>query len=202
MESYAKSLSPTIVVVLPPTTTPTSTPIPSTPTPISKPKVIPTEIVPTATPTPNPQYTAQKINDVTWKVSNIQNDSSMASPQDIYNALNAYRQEHGAQSLLWDSYLASFAQSRADLFAKNGALDSHAGFTEFMNDDGFSKAGFNSLGENSAYLSGNMSADKIIKDIFGADSAHDGNQLDPSWTHVGVGVNGDAVNVNFGKNKR
>jgi uncharacterized protein YkwD len=126
----------------------------------------------------------------------------MASAQDIFNALNSYRMAHGVTTLSWNNSLASFAQERADLFAKNGALDSHAGFTDYMKNDGFSKAGFNSLGENSAYLSGSMNGERIIKDIFGADSAHDGNQLDPSWSDVGVGVNGVAVNLNFGKGKR
>ena len=70
-----------------------------------------------------------------------------------------------------------------------------------MDNGGFDKAGFNSLGENSAYLSGPMNADKIVRSIFGADGSHDGNQLD-NWTHVGVGVNGNAINVNFGKNKK
>jgi uncharacterized protein YkwD len=207
IETYTKSLSPKIVITIPPTTPPTPTatptPIPPTSTPTQRPKSSPTkETVVTPTPTPNPQYTAQKINDVTWKVSNVQNDSSMASAQDIFNALNSYRSAHGASNLSWDNNLASFAQGRADLFNKNGSLDSHAGFTDYMKNDGFSKAGFNGLGENSAYLSGPMSGERIIKDIFGADGAHDGNQLDPSWTHAGVGVNGNAVNVNFGKGKR
>lgn len=70
-----------------------------------------------------------------------------------------------------------------------------------MDNGGFDITGFNSLGENSAMIGGPMSGDKIVKNIFGADESHDGNQLD-NWTHVGVGVNGLAINVNFGKNKK
>ena len=192
-----------VTVTIAPTNTPTPTYIPPTPTsipptPTAKPTNTP---VPTSPQNPS-QYTAEKVGDNTWKVSNVINDGTMASPQDISNALNSYRTSHGVSSLSWDGGLASYSQGRADLFAKNGSLDSHAGFNDFMKNDGFSKVGFNSLGENSAYLSGPMNADKIIKDIFGADGAHDGNQLDPSWTHVGVGVSGNAVNVNFGKNKK
>lgn len=189
------ALIPTETLTPTPTVTPTSTPIP-TATPMLRPTPTP------STPSNQSQYTAQKINDVTWRVSNVSNDNTMASPQEIYNALNSYRTNHGLSSLSWDVGLASYAQSRADLFTGRGSLDSHAGFNEFMKNDGFSKVGFNGLGENSAYLSGPMNGDHIIRNIFGADSSHDGNQLDPSWTNVGVGVNGVAVNVNFGKNKK
>lgn len=197
--------SPVATIVIPtnsptPTLTPTNTPIPT-----RFPTKVPAKI-PTATPKiegQNPsQYTAQKIGENTWKVSNVANDSTMASPRDIFNALNSYRGSHGTPNLSWDDKLASFAQGRADTFAKNGSLDGHAGFTSYMNNGGFALSGFNGLGENSAYLAGPMNGERIIKNIFGADSSHDGNQLDPSWTHVGIGVNGDAVNVNFGKNKR
>lgn len=209
MEAMAKSTleSPVATIVIPtdsptPTLTPTSIP---TPVPTRTPTKVPTKI-----PTPTlkaegqnlSQYTAQKINDVTWRVNNVQSDDRMASPIDIFNALNSYRGSHGVSNLSWDSKLADFAQGRADTFAKNGSLDSHAGFTNYMNNGGFSLSGFNGLGENSAYLAGPMNGERIIKNIFGADSSHDGNQLDPTWTHVGVGVNGNAVNVNFGKNKR
>ncbi len=184
-----------------PTNTPTPTPPPPTPTrkPIPKPTATPTV---RTEGTNSSQYTAQKVNDVTWKVSNVQNDDKMANASEVFNALNSYRQQHGASVLSWDTKLADFAQGRADTFAKNGSLDSHAGFTNYMNNGGFDASGFNGLGENSAFISGPMSGDKIIRNIFGADPSHDGNQLDPSWTHVGVGVNGNAINVNFGKNKK
>ncbi len=195
----ATTLAPTL------TPTPTFTPTPTLPPPTPTKTPV---LLPTRTPTPQPsnanssQYTAQKVNDVTWRVSNVQSDDKMANSTEVFNALNSYRQQHGASILSWDTKLADFAQGRADTFAKNGSLDSHAGFTGYMNNGGFDASGFNGLGENSAYIAGPMSGDKIIRSIFGADLSHDGNQLDPSWTHVGVGVNGNAINVNFGKNKR
>ena len=197
-------ISPVAEITPSPTGTPSPTPSPSaTPTPI--PTATP-RTLPKNTPTPNAinpsQYTAEKINDVTWRVKNVANDDKMASAQEVFNALNYYRNSHGVSSLLWDNNLSSFAQSRANLFSKNGSLDSHSGFTDYMNNDGFNKSGFNGLGENSAFLSGNMSGERIVKDIFGADGAHDGQQLNPLWTHAGVGVSGVAVNVNFGKNKK
>ncbi|MDO8270267.1 MAG: CAP domain-containing protein [Candidatus Levybacteria bacterium] len=198
-------LMPIVEVTIGPTIAPTVTPTNKpTPTPTIRPKNTPTSIPqqqePTTTATSG-QYTAEKINDVTWRVKNVKNDDNMASPQDIVNALNSYRGERGKPNLTVDGNLASYAQDRANLFASNGSLDSHAGFRNYMDNGGFDKAGFNSLGENSAYISGPMNGDKIIRSIFGADSSHDGNQLD-NWTHVGVGVNGNAVNVNFGKNKK
>jgi uncharacterized protein YkwD len=197
-----------ITIVIPPTLTPTPTKIPK-PTPTLQPTSTPTpiETTPTRFPTITPstdasQYTAQQINNNTWSVANVQNDSQMATPQELFSSLNSYRQQHGVGTLQWDQGLADFAQNRAQTFSSNGELDGHAGFEDFMNNDGFSKIGFNGLGENSAYLSGPMNGDRIIKEIFGADPDHDGNQLDPSWQYVGVGISGNAVNVNFGKNKR
>lgn len=201
-------LSPIIEASTSPTKEPIKTPTPTqTPTPTPKPTLIPTKTfaIAASTPTPAPQnssqYTAKQLNSNTWKVDGVSNDDNMATADEIVNALNSYRGEHGRGSLSVDSFLSSYAKQRADLFASNGGLDGHAGFESFMANDGFSKAGFNSLGENSAYISGPMNADKIIRQIFGADASHDGNQLD-NWTHVGVGVNGNAINVNFGKGKR
>lgn len=188
----------TVGPTIEPTVTPTYTP---TPTPTIRPKKTPTAIPQPPSGSNPSQYTAEKINDVTWRVKNVQNDDNMASPQDIVNALNSYRGEQGKPNLTVDDNLSSYAQERANLFATNGSLDSHAGFRNYMDNGGFDKAGFNSLGENSAYISGPMNGDKIIRSIFGADGSHDGNQLD-NWTHIGVGVNGNAVNVNFGKNKK
>jgi uncharacterized protein YkwD len=183
-----------------PPNTPTPFPLTSTPIPTVHPNPTPTTIP--ATTTNNPQYTAQKVGDSTWRIINIKNDSQMASSQDIFNALNSYRSIHGAGNLSWDDTLANFAQSRANTFTSINGLDGHSGFKNFMNNDGFSKLGFNYLGENSAYLGGPMNGERIIKEIFGADSTHDNNQLDPSWQYIGVGINGNAVNINFGKNKR
>ncbi len=186
----------------------TPTPIPPTNTPVPTPTTATKKVTSNTTPTTkpvetanNPKYTAQKIGDTTWRVENVTNDSNMASAQDIVNALNSYRGSHGKGNLTVDSTLTSLAQDRANLFSSNGSLDSHAGFRSYMDNGGFGKSGFNSLGENSAMLSGPMNGDKIVRQIFGADPSHDGNQLD-DWTHIGVGISGNAVNVNFGKNKR
>lgn len=197
-------ISPVVEITSVPPKEPTPTPtIQPTPTPTPKPaKLLKTVISETPTPIINPkQYTAEQLNDNTWRVKDVTNDDRMASANEIVNAINSYRNEHGRGNLAIDTFLSGYAQDRASLFNSRGSLDSHEGFRSFMDNDGFSKAGFNSLGENSAYLSGPMNAEKIVKNIFGADASHDSNQLD-DWTHIGVGVNGNAINVNFGKGKR
>jgi len=174
---------------------PSITQIPITPTPT---------VAPTITPTPEPpkkEAIATQIDETTWKVE-LETDNHMATPFEIFQALNTYRNKREVESLLWDETLASFAQNRSDLFNSQGKLDNHAGFRDYMNNRGFEISGFNGLGENSAYMAGPMTGTTIIESLFSADAPHDNNQLDSSWTHVGIGLTGNAVNVNFGKNKR
>ncbi len=153
--------------------------------PTQEPESTPTPIPLTATPTPN-----TSIEDTTKTIENVANDQTMASANEIFNSLNSYRNEKGIASLSWDDTLANFANDRASTFASINSMDGHAGFRDFMNNNGFDIAGFNGLGENSAQLSGPMGGDKIIREIYGASESHNTSQLDPSWTHVGVAING------------
>jgi len=162
--------------------------------------VTPTDLPPTSAPEPTPTPTIAE--DTTKIITNVENDSTMADSNQIVEALNNYRKEHGAPVLQVETGLSNLAQERANKFATGGTLDGHAGFRDYMNNNGFETSGFNGLGENSAMLSGPMQADKIIKEIFGQSEAHNTSQLDSSWTHVGVAINGIFVNVNFGKNKK
>ena len=177
------------------------------PTITPEPTIAPTEIpTPTLTPTPIPATPTPTQNtsneDTTKTIENVENDNSMATANEIFSALNNYRNERGIGSLSWDDTLANFAQGRANTFAALGDLDGHAGFRSFMDNNGFEVSGFNGLGENSAQLSGPMGGDKIIREIYGASSSHNTSQLDPAWTHAGVSINGIYVNINFGKDKR
>lgn len=169
-------------------------------TPTPEPTLTPTEVpIPTNAPTPIISISQEQSSKT---VSNVENDDVMANANDIFNALNSYRNENGIPSLAWDNTLADFAAGRTGKFSSNNSLDGHVGFREFMNNNGFEKSGFNGLGENSAQLSGPMRGDKIIREIFGASTSHNTSQLDPAWTHVGISANGIFVNVNFGKDKR
>lgn len=161
------------------------------------------ETTPTHTQTPTATPTPQISNvDTTKTVGNVNTDSNMTTASEIFNALNAYRSEKGIANLSWDDNLANFSQSRVNAFASGNSLDNHAGFRNYMENGGFEASGFNGLGENSAQLAGPMSGDKIIREIYGASPAHNTSQLDPSWTHAGVAINGIFVNINLGKDKR
>lgn len=150
-------------------------------------------------PTTNP---ITQTTGTTKTIENVSTDHSMATANEVFNALNSYRNEKGIGSLSWDDTLANFAQGRVNVFSSSNTLDDHAGFRDFMNNNGFEVSGFNGLGENSAQLSGPMGGDKIIREIYGGSSAHNSSQLDPSWTHAGVAINGIYININFGKDKR
>jgi len=141
-----------------------------------------------------------QIDEVTYSVE-VSSDNTTAGAQEIVNALNNYRSSKGVSTLLWDPQLAAYAQSRADLFAANGSTDKHAGFNNFLNNNGFSDLGFNSLGENSSY-GYHVSGNKLIEEVYAADAPHDNNQLDSKWTHIGVGVNGTATDLIFGGDKQ
>lgn len=155
---------------------------------------------PTETPTPAP-ILAQNISkeDTTKTIQNVENSNAMATASDIFNALNSYRNENGISSLSWDDTLATFAQGRVNTFESNNSMDDHAGFSNFMNNNGFEVSGFNGLGENSAQLSGPMDGNKIIREVYASSSSHNASQLDPAWTHAGVAINGIFVNINFGR---
>jgi uncharacterized protein YkwD len=143
---------------------------------------------------------AQQIDEHTWTLK-VGTDARNASAQEILTALNAYRQKRGKGTLAWDDKLASFSQSRAVHFTSIGNLDSHAGFSDYINNqDGFHKLGFMSLGENSSY-GYTLEGVHLIEWVYAGDKPHDDNQLNSDWTHVGIGVDGVATNLVFGGKK-
>lgn len=113
--------------------------------------------------------------------------------------LNDYRTQHGVGKLEWSDKLGSYAQTRADKFATNGATDNHQDFQSLISTPaGFAEMGFSGLGENSSY-GYPFNATDLIEKEYAADKPHDDNQLNPSWTHVGIGINGVASDLVFGK---
>lgn len=141
---------------------------------------------------------AKKIDEHTYTIK-VAYDNKMTSPQEVIDALNSYRAVHGKGSLSYDGRLGDYAQTRVETYKNIGTTDSHAGFEHLINnEDGFSKLGFNSLGENS-YYGGPLEASHLIEWAFAQSPGHDANQLG-DWTHVGVGVNETAVNIIFGGN--
>ncbi len=175
------------------TPTPTLSPVPA---------VSPAPKSDTASPNqPASWGVATQVDQHTWTMS-VGQDSSMATPQDILQALNNYRQKHGAGTLAWDQALADYAQTRASFFNNQGKLDEHAGFTAFLNNqDGFAKLGYNGLGENSSigYV---LAGVHLIEWVYAGDKPHNDNQLSPQWSAVGIGVSGTATDLIFGGSKR
>lgn len=144
---------------------------------------------------------AKQLDEHTWTMK-VTNDSHQATPSEILNALNEYRAKKGRGELTWDDKLATYAQQRTDYFKKEGKLDGHGGFMEFVNNgDGFNKLEFGSLGENSS-LGYTLEGVHLIEWVYAGDKPHDDNQLNQDWTHVGVGVSGTATNLIFGGKKR
>lgn len=178
-----------------------------TPTVFLTPIPIPTQFEPTqgpvtTSPVPVPTSSwgvAKQVAADTYSI-NVQNDSQMATPQEILNALNVYRQVHGVRALFWDNSLGSFAQSRSDQFNRDQKLDNHAGFNSVFSDSSnMKKYGYMKMGENSS-IGYTLDGTHIIEWVYASDAPHNNNQLDPAWTNVGIGVSGNATDLVFGGN--
>lgn len=127
--------------------------------------------------------------------------ASESSENMFLKALNDYRVKNDKPALGWDSKLAEYALSRAQLYARQGGLDHHAGFQDFINNqDGFKKLGFSSLGENSGY-GHTQDPVFIVEEAYGKSASHNENQLAQRWSHVGIGISGTATNFIFGGSK-
>lgn len=145
--------------------------------------------------------TAQKIGDHIYTMQYLP-DTSMATPNDVLTALNTYREKNGAGILSVSPTLVNYAQSRADFYARNGKLDEHVGFVDYVNNrNGFAILGFDKIGENAA-IAGPLTGIHLIEEVFAGDSEHNTNQLNPEWTHVGVGINGSYTDIIFASEKR
>lgn len=143
---------------------------------------------------------AKKIGEHTYSIK-VGEDARMATAQEIVDALNVYRKTKGVGELVVDPKLAEYAQTRADFFKVQKTTDAHAGFSNYLdNEDGFNKLGFTKLGENS-YYGGPLFGVHLIEWVFGASPEHNANQLESSWSYVGVGVNSTAVNLIFAGGK-
>lgn len=157
----------------------------------------PRKIIPKDT---EPWGEARKVGEHTYTIK-VGEDPRMATSQEILDALNSYRQVNGKGTLSFDDKLEQFSQTRAELFSQIKRTDTHAGFEDYLDkQDGFTKLGFQRLGENS-YYGGNLYGVHLIEWVFAKSPEHNANQLDSGWTHVGIGVSGYGVNLIFGGGK-
>jgi uncharacterized protein YkwD len=194
-----KNISPLVKNISPPSPSPMVQV-----TPISTPVLIPipTTKIPSVLPIADtgPWGIAEQIGEHTWTMK-IEQDSKMATPQEIFQALNEYRRLYGSSVLIWDQNLADYAQTRAKFFTDKHGLDSHQGFQEFLeNDNGFQKLGFTSLGENASY-GYRLNGTHLIEWIYAGDEPHDQNQKNSRWAYVGIGVNGTSTCLIFATGK-
>lgn len=164
---------------------------------------------PTLTPTPKiivkekKETSDKKTEENTEKIENensVQAASFGGSQKDLLQALNSYRAKKGKSALSWDTKLGGFAQMRAEKFASDNKMDSHAGFQEMFRNNGHQEMGFLKMGENSS-MSDNIDYTYIIESLYAGSSGHDANQLNDEYTYVGVGVSGKYTNIVFGGKK-
>jgi|SRR3989338_448401 len=127
--------------------------------------------------------------------------STQINLESVLAALNNYRAKNGAVALSIDNTLHSYAQTRVDYLKNTGKLDNHAGHQEFMKNDGFTKLGFNSIAENQSW-NYKGTAEGLISQFYSKSIGHNKNQLNPEYTHVGIGINGPFTNIVFGGRKR
>lgn len=163
---------------------------------------IPTKIpVKKTTPTPVETWGVSKqIGEHTWTIK-VGEDAVMATPKEIWVALNEYRKVQGSQVLNWDEKLGNYAQERAKYLNGIKSVDEHKGFSDFLeNQNGFDKLGFTSLGENISY-GYRLNGVHTIEWMYAGDEPHDKNQLDNRWNYVGIGVEGLATCLIFGTGK-
>ena len=144
---------------------------------------------------------ANQVDEHTWTMK-VGMDEKMATPLEIFEALNEYRRQYGAAVLMWDDKLAEYAKTRAEYFYQIKNLDGHKGLADFLeNENGFEKLGFSSVGENASY-GYRMSGVHLIEWIYGADADHDDNQKNTKWAYVGIGVEGTSNCIIFATGKR
>lgn len=176
-----------LVELIAPASTPTPTPSPKAA--IKQPKPSPTDN--------SPWGVAKQIDKVTWTMK-IGEDERMGTPQEILQALNTYRQTHGSPPLTWDDRLAGFALNRAKYLESIKSTDQHKGFEEYLkNEDNVKALGFWEIGENCDY-GYRLLGVHLIEWLYASDAAHNANQLNTSYSHVGIGVSGLAVSIIFG----
>jgi len=151
-----------------------------------------------ATSTPIPWGTTEKVGDHLYRTY-VGSDETIGTPEEILQALNVYRRDHGQGDLQKYEPLCPLAQSRAQIQDAAGNLDSHKGLTDYMADNNhWGSLGITAIGENSSYgyiLSGTH----LIEWVFDADAEHRNNQLNPNWSLVCTGVSGKTVDILFGK---
>lgn len=114
-----------------------------------------------------------------------------------FEALNAYREEHGVAPLEYDEDLCKAAQLHAEDMNENNYFD-HKSKDGKTFSDRISKYtnNYSYLGENIA-MSG-KDGKSVVYSLFANSSGHNKNMLDKNYTHVGVGYHNGYWVQDFG----
>ncbi len=185
------------VVVSPLPTTPPTSYMPWNPTQAPFPT-----LMPSPTPTVTPKPTVKPTPKPTARPTSAPASGSTISASSVLTALNNYRAKNGVAALSSDQKLQDYAQGRANYLKSIGRMDNHAQFNDFVqNQDGFSKLGINSLAENQSW-NYKGTADGLISEFYGSSPGHNQNQLNGTYTHVGIGISGVYTDLVFGGGKR
>lgn len=155
--------------------------------------------LPVAPPTPKvPWGTTEKLGPGQYRTY-VGNDPKMGTPQEILDALNLYRKNHGVGQVRSDQNICILAQNRAIAQQKLGTLDDHQGLIDYMNDPKhWQELDIKAIGENASYgyiLSGTH----LIEWVFDSDVEHRDNQLNPKWNLACAATSGVTVDIIFGQ---
>ena len=172
--------------------------------------------LPTHTPIPTPTLVVtwaphpQAVPTIRWGIAekvaehlyqiNVGQDPMMSTNEELFGALNTYRELHGVPALQMNDDLCRFAELRIKQLIDLGRLDSHKGFKEYLDSEENWKnlPGLISIGENNS-IGYRLTGTHLIEWIFDADEEHRSNQLDARWNQGCVRIQGTIVEVLFGK---
>lgn len=113
--------------------------------------------------------------------------------QRVLELLNEYRKENGLKELIQDEMLSEMARWKSNALLQNNYFshkDEKHGYTpEIINSmHGSLENPFFQMGENLHYSTKISIEAQNILDAWKNSEAHNGNLLNPSWSHVGIGI--------------
>ncbi len=148
------------------------------------------------TPTPTPfAWTVEKINEHETQLS-LPPDPRMSTADELFDEMNSYRSSHKVPTVQKDDLLCSIAQNRANEQLANGALDDHAGFDKYAQNQNE----FSTMGE--VLFGGGQPQYAVHIVEYGWDRSLTGHReaiQDPSWQYGCGGIAGYYAVFIFGK---
>lgn len=127
-------------------------------------------------------------------------DQQLAFASEVFELVNAYRTGNGRSALTWEARIAAVAQNHNLYMRDTAGQLTHAGpgtctvpSVCLANRLMTGTVPYVSAGENLAHRG--FTAQQVV-DAWIASPQHNDNLLDPSWTHIGIGMLTGASPVN------